>query len=88
MITTSADAVQSDAYPTRPDLALVSLMQMMSRFPSRPSAAIAGSILEHLRMVAADERLAPELRQCARRLVDDWAAFEQLSQPGPARLAS
>lgn len=88
MIGASADAIQSDAYPTRPDFALVSLMEMMSRFPARPSAAIAGSIREHLRMVATDERLAPELRQCAMRQVEDWAAFEQLSRPGPTRLAS
>ena len=63
MIATSADALQSDACSARPDLALVSLMQMMSRFTSRPSAAIAGSIRVHLRMVTANSSMP--IRQMA-----------------------
>ncbi|MBS0369843.1 hypothetical protein [Zoogloea sp. LCSB751] len=74
-------------YETSPDLALVALLTLMSSFPARRSAAVAQSIVTHLRVVSADERLDGILRGCAAQLVSNWEALTVLSQPGPEPLA-
>jgi len=74
-------------YEASPDLALVALLTLMSSFPARRSAAVAQSIVTHLRVVSADERLDGILRGCAAQLVSNWEALTVLSQPGPEPLA-
>lgn len=73
-------ACEAAAYAQRPELALVALMTMMSAFPGRPSPAIAGSIVAHLRDVAADERLPPVLQSCAIELLGVWCRYEMLAR--------
>lgn len=74
------------AYETSPDLALAALLTLMSSFPAQRSAAVAQSIVTHLRVVSADERLDGILRGCAAQLVNNWEALILLSQPGPEPL--
>jgi hypothetical protein len=74
------------AYETSPDLALAALLTLMSSFPARRSAAVAQSIVTHLRVVSADERLDGILRGCAAQLVGSWEALTVLSQPEPEPL--
>lgn len=69
-------------YETSPDLALAALLTLMSSFPTRRSAAVAQSIVAHLRVVIADERLDRVLRGCAAQLLGNWEALTVLSQPG------
>ena len=68
------------AYERQPELALASLLTMMSSFPARQSAAIAESILGHLCLVADDERQPPPVRHCAARLIETWSNYVELSQ--------
>lgn len=73
------------AYAGRPELAIAALLHMMSRFPARRSPAMAEAIVRHLCLVAEDTRLALELRECARALIEDWRAFGTLAQPFASR---
>lgn len=69
------------AYEQQPELALVSLLSMMTAFPARRSAAVAESVLGHLCLIADDERYAEPLRQCAAHLIETWDRLADLSQP-------
>ncbi|WP_198292348.1 hypothetical protein [Aromatoleum toluclasticum] len=40
---------------------------------------MAHAIIDHLRMIGGDARLAPALRECAQALVDDWQGDAMLS---------
>ena len=66
-------------YRMQPELALAALLYLLSSFPARHSPAVAQAILDHLRLVEADARIAPCLRDCAARLVDDWEGYAVLS---------
>jgi len=69
------------AYERQPELALASLLTMMSSFPARQSPAVAESILGHLCLVADDERYPAPVRQCAARLIETWSGYAELAQP-------
>ncbi len=69
-------------YDTQPELAVVAVMQLMSRFPARRSPALARAIVESLRVIGADERLAAPVRECATSLTQDWCALAVLCEPG------
>lgn len=68
-------------YDTRPELALVAVLQLMSRFPGRRSPALARAIVDQLRVIAADERFAAAVRECATRLEREWHALAVLCEP-------
>lgn len=68
-------------YRVQPELALAALPYLLSCFPARRSPAVAQAILDHLRLVEADARIAPCLRDCAGKLVDDWRGYAVLSGP-------
>lgn len=68
-------------YAVQPELAVAALMHLMSRFPATRKQAVASSIVEHLRVVAADARLPEALRQCADDLTDEWMAYALLGDP-------
>lgn len=72
------------AYERQPELALASLLSMMSTFPARQSPAMAESILAHLCLVADDERYPATVRQCAARLIETWSHYADLTQPAEA----
>lgn len=59
-------------YSNQPELAIVSLLYMLSRFPITHCERMAGSILAHLRFVACEPRLPEVYRVAAARLVEDW----------------
>lgn len=69
------------AYENQPELAVVSLLSLMSAFPARHSAAVADSVIAHLCLIADDERYAEPLRQCAAQLIETWDHLAELSQP-------
>ena len=68
-------------YPNQPDLALAAVLHLLSRFPARQSPALAKAIVDHLRVIGDDVRLAACVRECASSLVDDWRAYLVLSEP-------
>jgi hypothetical protein len=59
-------------YSQHPELAIVSLLHMLSRFPITHCERVAESILAHLRFVAQEPRLPQIYREAAARLVADW----------------
>lgn len=69
-------------YDTQPELAVVAVMQLMSRFPARRSPALARAIVDQLRVIGVDERFAAPVRECAARLAEDWCALAVLCEPG------
>lgn len=69
------------AYDEQPELALLSLLSMMSAFPARRSAAVAESIVGHLCLIADDERYAAPLRDCAVQLLETWDHLAELTRP-------
>lgn len=69
-------------YERQPELALASLLTMMSSFPSRQSCAVAESILGHLCLIADDERYPAPVRQCAANLIETWSNYVDLAQAG------
>ncbi|QDF95758.1 hypothetical protein CJ010_03920 [Azoarcus sp. DD4] len=76
---TAAPAVPGPEYESRPDLALAALLYLLSRFPARRTPAIAQAIVDHLRIVGEDPRIAACIRDCADGLVDEWRAYALLS---------
>lgn len=70
-------------YEARPELALAAVMQLMSRFPSRRSPQVADAVVKHLEVIAADERLAGEVRACARELCAEWDGYRSLCSAMP-----
>ncbi|NTV12054.1 MAG: hypothetical protein HGA47_14980 [Zoogloea sp.] len=68
------------AYESRPELALVSVLTMMSQFPARLSPALAESIVGHLCLIADDDRHAEALRQCAAALIENWSNHLELAR--------
>lgn len=74
----ASDAPRFDA---RPELALAAVMHLMSRFPERRSPVVADAVVKHLEVIAADARLAPELRECANSLCAEWQGYRCLAAP-------
>jgi hypothetical protein len=70
----SSDRIGQDGpdYSQHPELAIVSLMSMLSRFPFTRCARMAESILEHLHFVAREPRLPKAYRDTALHLIADW----------------
>lgn len=66
-------------YERNPELALAALLTLLTAFPARRSEAVAGAIVSHLKVVGADARLEPLLRDCAHNLLPKWEAFQLLS---------
>lgn len=87
---TAAQAAAAPEYASRPELALAALLYLLSRFPARRTPAIAAAIVDHLRIVGEDPRIASCIRDCADGLVDEWRAYALLSDEGgvPQRRAS
>lgn len=73
----------SAGYPNHPELAIVALIQLLSRYPATRKPAVAHAILDHLRIIGDDARLVPVLRECAQALVDDWQGYAVLSGDAP-----
>lgn len=73
-------AADGPCYDAHPELALAALLQLLSRFPARRSAALAQTIASHFQVVAADASTPECLRACARRLVADWQAYAVLGE--------
>jgi hypothetical protein len=59
-------------YADRPELALVALLSMLSRFPQARCATMAQSIVEHLGYIAGDDRYPAPLRGEALRVSGQW----------------
>jgi hypothetical protein len=70
-------------YEVRPELALAAVMQLMSRFPARRSPAVADAVVKHLEVIAADSRLADEVRACAREMCAEWDGYRALCADKP-----
>ncbi|MDX5363348.1 MAG: hypothetical protein LPJ91_04250 [Pseudazoarcus pumilus] len=65
-------------YEARPELALAAVMQLMSRFPARRSPLVADAVVKHLEVIAADDRLPGEVRDCAREMCAEWCGYRSL----------
>jgi hypothetical protein len=75
-------------YAGSPELALVALMALMSRFPSRATPALAHAVVAHLRVIGEEARLDARISECARALITQWEALAILSEaPAEARPA-
>lgn len=59
-------------YARHPELALVSLLFMLSRQHAAGCRILAESITAHFRFVAGDARYADVLRNAAERLAAEW----------------
>lgn len=70
-------------YEARPELALAAVMQLMSRFPARRSPVVADAVVKHLEVIAADARLADEVRACAREMCAEWDGYRSLCADMP-----
>jgi hypothetical protein len=73
-------------YSTQPELALLALVSMLSRFAFVRCPRMAASIQAHFLHVARDERLPPLFRETAARLHDEWRL--RLAEPIAAAGAS
>jgi len=60
------------SYQEQPDLAIVALLSMLTRFPQCQCPRMSESIAAHMRYIALDERYAPVLRDAASRLCQEW----------------
>lgn len=67
-------------YEGQPELALVSLMHLMSRFPERQSNAMADAIVGHLCLLADDARYPEAVRICAQELIETWVQLSSLAE--------
>lgn len=77
-----ASAVVGPEYDSRPELALAALLYLLSRFPAKRTPAIAQAIVDHLRLVGDDARIANCIRECADGLIEEWQAYALLSDDG------
>lgn len=68
-------------YPEQPELALVSILTLMSRFSCCGSPVVAAATASQLRAIAGDERFTAELRGCAAALVEFWMHRANLMPP-------
>ena len=59
-------------YSNQPELALLALVSMLSRYAFVHCPRLAESIQAHFLHVAHDERLPPLFRETAARLHDEW----------------
>ncbi len=59
-------------YSSQPELALLALISMLSRFPFVRCPRMADSITRHFLYVAGEERLPALFRETAARLHDEW----------------
>lgn len=79
-------------YTAQPQLAVVALIELMSRFPASRSQGLAHSIVAHLAAIGDDARLPDSLRACAARVADEWRGYALLSAESvpevPGRLLS
>lgn len=74
-IDTQMDAdcsAQTPDYGNQPELALLALLSMLSRYPFSPSACMADSIGRHFAYVAGEQRLSAPFRETAARLWEEW----------------
>jgi hypothetical protein len=70
---TDADSgSQALDYGNQPELALLALISMLSRFPFVRCPRLADSIARHFVYVAGEERLPVLDRETAARLHDEW----------------
>ncbi|MCS6786225.1 MAG: hypothetical protein NZ524_04200 [Thiobacillaceae bacterium] len=60
------------ATTTPPEVLLSALLFLLSRYGHQPCPGLALSIVEHLRLIAADERQPEGLRRTARGLMKSW----------------
>lgn len=74
----SAAAASQPDYSQQPELALVALLQMLSRTPAPRSEALAMSIAAHFRLIAAEARQPAALRAAAAELGAHWQALVEL----------
>lgn len=75
-------------YATRPALAVAALIYLLSRYPATRKPALAHAIVDHLRTIGDDARLAPALRDCALDLVgaERWQVMGGAAVPTGTRL--
>lgn len=66
-------------YAGHPELAVAAVLYLLSRFPARHSPAVAQAIVDHLRLIESDARLAECVRGCAASLIEDWRGYAALS---------
>lgn len=76
----ASESVMLPEYAGNPDLALNTLLTLMSSFPATRSVNVAASILLHLCMVVEDARYPDALRECAETLLDTWSNYAELSE--------
>ena len=62
-------------YAEHPELALVALMHLLTRYASTRNPRLAEAAVTQLRTIAHDARLAGAVRQCAGQLIGDWQRF-------------
>jgi len=71
-------------YREHPELAIVALFYMLSRFPYVGCAAMAASIQRHFEWLSQDERLAPAIQRAASDLASQWAEMLAAAAQQPA----
>jgi hypothetical protein len=59
-------------YPEQPELALVAALNLITRYSTCHSPALADAAVAQLRMVAGDARFSLPLRECAQSLIEFW----------------
>jgi hypothetical protein len=60
-------------YREHPELAIVALFYMLSRFPYIGCAAMAASIQRHFDWLSQDQRLPPAVQRAALDLASQWS---------------
>ncbi|HTJ96996.1 MAG TPA: hypothetical protein VL381_05965 [Rhodocyclaceae bacterium] len=60
------------AYPDQPELALVAALNLITRYSTCHSPALANAAVAQLRTVAGDKRFSSPLRECAQSLIEFW----------------
>lgn len=70
-------------YREHPELAIVALFYMLSRFPYVGCAAMAASIQRHFDWLSQDQRLPPAVQRAALDLASQWSEMlAACPQPG------
>lgn len=75
----SGGVLERPDYAAQPQLAVVALIELMSRFPASRSLGLAHSIVAHLVAIGDDARLPESLRACAERVADEWRGYALLT---------
>lgn len=63
-------------YPDHPELAIASLLHLLTRVADKSNSLTRQAIAAHLAYLASDERQPAALREAAQSLANDWAAEE------------